>query len=118
MSDYTIKHLDDMDEHHDDGFKMIRRELGITAFGINMTTSPPNHDDYPEHDHLDDGQEEVYIVLEGDSTVTIDGEPHAVRKGHVIRVGPGSRRKLSAGPGGMQVLTIGGVPPEGFTPNW
>lgn len=45
--------------------------------------------------------------------------PHAVRKGHIVRIGPGAKRKLAAGPPGMQVLTIGGVPDTGsFVPNW
>jgi quercetin dioxygenase-like cupin family protein len=48
----------------------------------------------------------------------LDGQPHAVHKGHMVRVGPGVRRKLTAGPAGMQVLTIGGVPDKGFEPNW
>ncbi len=118
MTDYTIKHLDDIGGGHDDGFKMIRREMGISAFGINLSTSPPNYDDYPEHDHLDDGQEELYIILEGSGTFTLDGEPHAVHEGHMLRVGPATMRKLTAGPDGMQMLTIGGVPAEGFEPNW
>ncbi len=119
MADFTIKHVDDIEGlNGGDGFKLIRREMGITAFGINLGTSPPNYDGYPEHDHADDGQEELYIVLEGSGTFTIDGVPHPVSKGHLVRVGPGSKRKLAAGADGMQVLTIGGVPAADFVPNW
>ena len=46
-------------------FKPIRRQLGVTAFGINEETLPPNGDAYPDHDHAEDGQEEVFFVLEG-----------------------------------------------------
>jgi mannose-6-phosphate isomerase-like protein (cupin superfamily) len=119
MADFTIKHLDDIEGlDGDDGFKLIRREMGITAFGITLGTSPPNDDSDPGHDHEDDGQEELYVVLEGSGTFTIDGQPHPVRKGHLLLVGPASKRQVAAGPDGMQVLTIGGVPDEGFVPNW
>ena len=32
-------------------FRPIRRELGLTAFGINQEEFPPNADGYPDHDH-------------------------------------------------------------------
>lgn len=116
MADFTIKHVDEMGD--DSGFKLIRKEMGITTFGITLETSPPGYDDYPEHDHSDDGQEELYVVLEGSGTLTIDGEPHPIAKGHMVRVGPAAKRKLIAGPEGLQVLSVGGIPNSEFVPNW
>jgi len=113
MTDATIRHADDIESTHG-VFKRVRRELGVTAFGVNLEQFPAGHQDYPEHDHLKDGQEELYVVLEGSGTVTIDGEPHEVRKGHLVRVGPGTKRKLIPGPDGIQVLAIGGVPGQPY----
>ncbi len=46
-------------------FRPIRRALGVTAFGINQEEWPANGDGYPDHDHSEDGQEEVFYILEG-----------------------------------------------------
>ena len=55
-------------------FRPIRRALGLTAFGINQEEFPPNADGYPDHDHSEDGQEEVFYVLDGSGTMVVDGE--------------------------------------------
>src|SRR5438552_422871 len=51
------------------------------AFGVNVEHFPQGHDKYPEHDHSNDGQEEVYYVISGQATLTIDGTPHQMRAG-------------------------------------
>ena len=55
-------------------FKRARAELGVSSFGLQILDLPPNLDAYPEHDHAEDGQEEVYFVLRGSGEVEIDGE--------------------------------------------
>jgi mannose-6-phosphate isomerase-like protein (cupin superfamily) len=68
---------------------------------------PPAFGDYPEHDHSGDGQEEVYVVLEGSAECEVDGERVHAEAGSMLRVEPMSRRKLHGGPHGARLLAIG-----------
>jgi uncharacterized cupin superfamily protein len=57
---YTVSHLDAMGEGF--GFRKVRRELGVTAFGINALVLPPG---YATGLHFHDEQEETYFVHQG-----------------------------------------------------
>ncbi len=110
MSDCTIKQIDEMEGIFRGGFKLARAELGVTAFGLQVLDLPPNVGDrYPEHDHANDGQEEVYVVLRGSGEIEIEGERHPLDTETMARVGPGVKRKLFAGPEGIRILALGGV---------
>ena len=74
MADYTAKRIDDMQANHGGGFVLARAELGVTAFGLQVIQMPPNFGDYPEHDHSDSGQEEVFVTLAGSGSMDIEGE--------------------------------------------
>jgi mannose-6-phosphate isomerase-like protein (cupin superfamily) len=73
---------------------------------------PAGFADYPEHDHSEDGQEEVYVVLDGHADFVIDGEELAVSRGQMLKVDAGTRRKLYPGPDGVRILAIGCTPGE------
>ena len=75
-------------------FRPIRRELGLTAFGINQEEFPPNADGYPDHDHAEDGQEEVFYVLEGSGKIVVDGEDVELKPGRYVWVEAESKRKI------------------------
>ena len=109
VSDATIKRICDF-EPIGPGFTKARAELGITSMGMQVVDLPPGFERYPTHDHVADGQEEVYVVLAGGGTLVIDGEPHEINSEVLARVGPGVRRKLVAGPEGLRVLALGGIP--------
>lgn len=47
---------------------------------------------------------ELYYVLEGEGTVTLDGEEHAVRKGSLVHIPPGV---VHGAKGKMRVLVVG-----------
>ena len=77
---------------------------------------PPNATQYPEHDHSEDGMEEVYTVLEGTVILEVQGEEHVLEPGTFARVGPGERRKLITRDEGARVLAIGAVPDRIYEP--
>jgi quercetin dioxygenase-like cupin family protein len=110
MADFTIKRFDEMDTALNGVFCRARAELGVTSFGMQMMQLPPNAEFYPYHDHAEDGQEEVYVVLDGAAEFEIEGERHAVGPDTAVRVAPGTRRKVHPGPDGVRVLALGGVP--------
>lgn len=47
---------------------------------------------------------ELYYVLEGEGTVTLDGQEHAVRKGSLVHIPPGV---VHGAKGRMRVLVVG-----------
>lgn len=114
MSDYTVKRIDEMEAIYGGGMKRARAELGVASFGMQVIDLPPNETRHPEHDHAEEGQEEVYVVLRGSGEVEVDGERIALHPETMIRVGPAARRKLFSGPEGMRVLALGGVPGKPF----
>src|SRR5687767_15013560 len=87
--DITVKRLDDLEYFHHDAFGRLRAGLGVRAFGMQVVTLPPHSDVYPEHDHTDNDQEEVYVTLAGGANLTADGEQYTLEPGVFIRVGPG-----------------------------
>ena len=109
MTDATIKRISDF-EAISPGFTKARAELGVTSVGMQVVDLPPGFERYPTHDHVADGQEEIYITLAGGGTLVVDGEPHEINSEVLARVGPTTRRKLVAGPEGMRVLVLGGIP--------
>jgi len=73
MADYAVKKIDDMDAALFGSFKRARAELGVESFGMQVIDLPPSFDGYPSHDHTHDDQEEVFVFLNGEATIVIDG---------------------------------------------
>jgi len=112
MAGHTVMRIDDMEAVFRGGFKRARAELGVESFGMQIIDMPPNYENYPEHDHGEDGQEEVYITLRGSGELEIDGDRHPLDEDHVARVGPGVARKVWPGGDGIRILVLGGKPGE------
>ena len=72
MAAYAIKNIDEMEATWGGAFKLARAELGIDAFGLQVIDMPPNIDRFPEHDHAEDGQQEVYVPVSGSAEIEID----------------------------------------------
>jgi quercetin dioxygenase-like cupin family protein len=110
MSNYTAKQINEMEAAFGGGMKKARAELGVESFGMQVIDLPPNYSDYPEHDHETDGQEEVYSVMRGSGEIDVEGERIALNSEVLVRVGPGIKRKVYAGPEGLRLLALGGTP--------
>jgi mannose-6-phosphate isomerase-like protein (cupin superfamily) len=109
MSGYAVKRIDDLESIYGGLYKRARAELGIEAFGITVMDFPPNLEQYPEHDHSEDGQEEVYVTLSGRGEIEIDGETHPLEPETLVMVGPGVKRKIRTGEEPIRILAIGGT---------
>jgi quercetin dioxygenase-like cupin family protein len=96
-------------------FRMVRHELGGTAFGLNQIDYPPGKAG-PEHDETESGQEEIYYCLSGSGTLTIDGDAVEMRPGRYILVSADAKRRPEAGADGMSFLCAGGVPGGVYEP--
>jgi uncharacterized cupin superfamily protein len=103
-------------EQYQGTLRRIRRELGISAFGVNLHEMAPNAHDYPEHDERETSNEELYICVGGGGTITIDGHTIKLQPGRCVFVTPESRRKIVAGGDGLSCLAIG--TPAGSYRGW
>jgi quercetin dioxygenase-like cupin family protein len=87
---YAVADLDGVGEGY--GFRKIRRELGVTAFGVNAIVIPP---DYETGRHFHDEQEELYFVHRGQVEIEFgDGSRHVLGEGGMARVSPETVRRL------------------------
>jgi uncharacterized cupin superfamily protein len=64
---------------------LVRRTLGLEAFGINMVDIAPG-ERIPEHDETGRDQEEVFLALKGDATIVVDGTEHDLPEGSFARL--------------------------------
>ncbi|HSS31864.1 MAG TPA: cupin domain-containing protein [Solirubrobacterales bacterium] len=87
-------------------FQTLRRELGVTSFGINLLKLAPRQ---RLRVHRHQRQEEVYLILDGELTLIVEGEPHVLGEGDLVRVGPELKRQLTNPSGApVAVLALGG----------
>ena len=90
----------------------MRRPLGIDAFGINAYTAVAAGDHVIErHTEATLGHQEVYVVIAGHATFTVDGADIDAPNGSVVFIrDPLLQREAVAVAAGTTVLAIGGVP--------
>ena len=113
---YDVVDLDSLEGEGPGGMvRKARRAVNATAFGFNYFTLPPTLEGR-EHDHSDDGHEEVYFTVKGSGVMTIDGAYVEMKPGRFIRVDPGSTRMPTAGPDGLEFITFGGPQQGGYEP--
>ena len=110
MPDYTVKRVDEVEASFGGAFKKLRAELGVSSFGLQVIEMPPNIDQYPEHDHAHDGQEEVFGVIAGSGKIEVSGEEVPLEPDVFVRVGPTEPRKIYSGPEGLKLIALGGTP--------
>jgi quercetin dioxygenase-like cupin family protein len=91
------------------GFRKVRRELGVTAFGVNAVVLPPG---YSSERHLHERQEELYFVHSGAIEFTFnDDETHLLEAGGLARVDPATVRSFRNASGSEDAvyLCVGGA---------
>jgi quercetin dioxygenase-like cupin family protein len=114
MPDVTVKKIEDFDSAFGGGMKLVRHGLGVEAFGLQVIQMPPNANRYPEHDHSEDGQEEVYTVVQGKAMLQVAGNEYELTPGTFARVGPTEKRKIVTGEEGAILIALGGTPGKAY----
>jgi tetratricopeptide (TPR) repeat protein len=99
-------------------FIRLRRTLDIGAFGASASyQAKAGEEVVGEHDELGpgaDGHEELYVVVQGSATFTLDGEEIEAPQGTVVFVQPGTTRKAVATSDETIVLSVGGRRGEAY----
>ena len=114
MADVTVATFEEMEPIYEGLARRARATLGVSAWGMQLMTLPPNWDGYPNHRHdgesLDPNQEEVYIPIEGSGLLHAEGEMFELRPGMMARVGPEQLRRIVPGDEGIRFIALGGSP--------
>jgi mannose-6-phosphate isomerase-like protein (cupin superfamily) len=105
---YAKGSIDEMGEGP--GFRTIRRELGVTAFGVNALVYPPGQEGFL---HYHDEQDELYFVHRGRASFEVDGDEFELGPGGVVYVESTTPRKINNRTDEeLVVLAVGGK--EGY----
>ena len=96
----------------------LRAELGITAFGSSAYRANAGEQLVPAHSEREGTgagvHEELYVVLAGRATFTVDGERVDAPGGTCVLAVPGERREARAEEDGTAVLVVGAPPGEAY----
>jgi tetratricopeptide (TPR) repeat protein len=116
-SGYATAHLSEIDGPG--GWMPIRRHFGIQAFGVNAWKGEETGASIiGEHDEQTLKHEELYVVVAGRATFTVDGETIDAPTGTVVFVrDPATKRAAEAAEPGTTVLAVGARPGEAYTPS-
>jgi mannose-6-phosphate isomerase-like protein (cupin superfamily) len=89
------------------GFRKVRKELDVTAFGVNAIVIPPG---YATGYHSHEKQEELYFLHRGTIEIEFgDGTVHRLEEGGLARVDPETPREVrNVGDGEAVYLVTGG----------
>lgn len=114
-ANYTIKHRDEFERMEGSGectWLLARKALGTAAFGYNLVEIAPGGQ-IPEHDEAGSGQVELYLVLEGEAVLRLDGEDHPAPAGTFASIEPAATRTILNRSETPVVAMLIGVQPEG-----
>jgi quercetin dioxygenase-like cupin family protein len=116
---FVVKPLEDFEEMEGSGectWRLARKSLGLSSFGMNLVDIGPGGQ-IPEHDETERDHEEVFIILDGDATASIDGTEHSAPKGTFVRVAPEVRRTIrNKGDGTVRLMIVSAPRSSGYEP--
>jgi tetratricopeptide (TPR) repeat protein len=122
---FAIAGLSEMDlksAPHSPRWATVRFHFGISAFGVNAwTTDEEGQTVVSEHDEVgprSGRHEELYFVVSGHATFTVNGDEIDAPAGTFVFVrDPAAKRKAVGKQAGTTVVAVGGLPGEAFVPS-
>jgi tetratricopeptide (TPR) repeat protein len=112
-----IEDVESLRTRHGYDWHSIRHHFDVRAFGVNANVAVAPGVIVEEHDevHGDGGQEELYVVVSGHATFTVDGEEVDAPAGTLVFVrDPAVKRAAVAHEAGTTLLCVGGRPAQPF----
>jgi tetratricopeptide (TPR) repeat protein len=114
---YAVARLDEIERKRGGKWMPIRAHFDIEAFGVNAWTAEVGEEAIADHDEKPSGHHELYLVMTGHATFTVDGEEVDAPAGTIVFVDdPDARRKGVVREPDTVVLAIGAKPGEAFSP--
>lgn len=103
---YTHVHYDEV-EPKAPGMHFLRDALDCTELGFTVLEAGAGWEGKP-HDHGEQGHEEVYLLVEGSGTLTVEDESLALSAGEAVRVDADATRELTFDE--QSLMVIAGAP--------
>jgi len=118
----SIARIEELDRYPIEGqdgltWRPVRRHFDIQAFGVNAYTAEEAGQRVVEEHREENGHEELYVIVSGRATFTLDGEEHDAPAGTLVHCPPSTLRSAIAAEPGTTVLGIGAKPGEVFKPS-
>ncbi|WP_435072957.1 cupin domain-containing protein [Halorubrum sp. HHNYT27] len=88
------------------GMYFLRDALNCENLGVTVVEADAGWEGM-EHDHGDAGHEEVYVLLQGGATLTVDGDAVELAPGDAVRIDPGVTRDLAFTADGSKMIIAG-----------
>jgi tetratricopeptide (TPR) repeat protein len=118
---YEVAHIDELEAFpvDDEGltWRPIRRRFDIRSFGTNAYTAERAGQRVVEEHAEADNHEELYVVIAGRASFTLDGDEVDAPAGTLVFCRPGARRGAIAEEPGTTVLAIGAKAGVVFEPS-
>lgn len=115
FSKTNLRELDDMAPKFGlpEGFeaRFAKRALDATELAVSLQKLGPGQAQPFAHRHSEQ-PEELYVVVAGRGTITIDGEGVEIALWDVVRVAGPVTRSFAAGPDGLELLAFGRSSPS------
>lgn len=91
------------------GMWFLKEALDTEHLGVTVLEMEPGAKG-KRHSHEGDGQEEVYVVVEGGVTVDFEGDTVTLREGEAVRIDPETERQLHNDGDTTAKLVLAGAP--------
>ena len=117
MAGFTITNLKEVESSGPEAMadrleaRFGRKHLDSEHLGVSYFRYAPGFRVAYGHRHRE--QEEAYVVVAGSGRIRLDDEVVELRQWDVVRVAPDVVRGFEGGPGGLEVIAVGGDRPEG-----
>jgi Cupin domain len=124
MARWTVKEIAAIPTVSDGGregpaWYPLQHALGIDTFGANLFVATQRGQTLVEdHDECESGQQELYVVLEGEVAFQLDGEEAHLGRGSAVAVPDPSVRRSATARGEGSTLLIIGAGPERLRSTW
>ena len=113
----ALRDVERLRTRHGYDWHSIRHHFDVRGFGVNANVAVEPGLIVEAHDELhgDGGQEELYVVVSGHATFTLDGEEVDAPTGTLVFVrDPAVKRTAVAHEAGTTLLCLGGRPGQPF----
>jgi quercetin dioxygenase-like cupin family protein len=88
------------------GMHFLRDALDCDRVGVTVVDCGPGWTNQ-EHDHEDEQQEEVYVLIDGEATVTIENDVVEMKPGDAVRIPPDATHQIENGETDSRFVLIG-----------
>jgi len=96
---YGVVRIDELDSYPISSqqgltWRPVRRHFDISSFGVNAYTAEEAGQRVVEEHREQDGHDELYVVLSGRATFTVEGEEYDAPAGTLVHCPPGTLRSV------------------------